>query len=71
MMKVLGKGGERTGRGYNNIFSFTPLFNQYLAISIARLDLSFNGVFSRDNLPRIKDGAYVMNLDDRQSTGTY
>ena len=23
----------------------------------------FNGVYSRDNLPRIKDGAYVINLD--------
>ena len=27
--------------------------------------------FLRDNLPRIKDGAYVINLDDRQSKGTY
>ena len=24
----------------------------------------FNGVYSRDNLPRIKDGAYVINLDE-------
>ena len=23
----------------------------------------FNGVYSRDNLPNIKDGAYVINLD--------
>ena len=23
-----------------------------------------NGVFSRDNLPKIKDGAYVINLDE-------
>ena len=23
----------------------------------------FNGVFSRDNLPKIKDGACVINLD--------
>ena len=30
----------------------------------------FNGVFSRDNLPRIKDGPYVINLDDHQSKGT-
>ena len=22
-----------------------------------------NGVYSRDNLPKIKDGAYVINLD--------
>ena len=24
----------------------------------------FNGVYSRNNLPKIKDGAYVMNLDE-------
>ena len=24
----------------------------------------FNGVYSRDNLPKIKDGAYVINLDE-------
>ena len=31
----------------------------------------FNGVFSRDNLPKkIKDGAYVTNLDKYADTGT-
>ena len=29
----------------------------------------FNGVSSRNNLPRIKDGAYVINLDDKNSKG--
>ena len=24
----------------------------------------FNGVYSRDNLPKIKDGAYIINLDE-------
>ena len=24
----------------------------------------FNGAYSRNNLPNIKDGAYVINLDD-------
>ena len=23
----------------------------------------FNGVYSKDNLPKVKDGAYVINLD--------
>ena len=27
----------------------------------------FNGVFSRDNLPRFKDWAYALNLDDKKS----
>ena len=32
----------------------------------------FNGVYSRDNLPKkIKDGAYVINLDDYADVGTY
>ena len=32
---------------------------------------SFNGFFLRNNLPRIKDGAYVLNLDEKQSKGTH
>ena len=32
----------------------------------------FIGVFSRDNLPKkIKDGAYVINLDEYADTGTH
>ena len=32
----------------------------------------FNGVFSRDNLlKKIKDGAYVINLDEHADTGTH
>ena len=32
----------------------------------------FNGVFSRDNLPKkIKDGPYLMYLDEYADVGTY
>ena len=32
----------------------------------------FNGVFSRNNLPKkIKDGAYIINLDEYNDVGTY
>ena len=32
----------------------------------------FNGVYSRDNLPdEIRDGAYVINLDDYSDIGTH
>ena len=32
----------------------------------------FNGVFSRSNLPKkIKDGAYVINLDEYADVGTH
>ena len=31
----------------------------------------FNGVYSRNNLPKIKDGTYVTNLDEYKSIGTH
>ena len=32
----------------------------------------FNGFYSRDNLPKtIKNGAYVINLDEYTDVGTY
>ena len=31
----------------------------------------FNGIYSRNNLPKIKDGAYVINLDKYESIGTH
>ena len=31
----------------------------------------FNGIYSRDNLPKIKDGAYVINLDGYSDIGTH
>ena len=31
----------------------------------------FNGVYSRDNLPKIKDGAYLVNLDEYSDLGTH
>ena len=31
----------------------------------------FNSVFSRDNLQKRKDGAYIINLDEYSDTGTH
>ena len=31
----------------------------------------FHGVYSRKNLPKIKDGTYVINLDEYESIGTH
>ena len=31
----------------------------------------FNGVYSRNNLPKIKDRAYVVNLDEFKSIGNH
>ena len=31
----------------------------------------FDGVYSRNNLPKIKDEAYIINLDEYKSIGTH
>ena len=31
----------------------------------------FNSVYSRNNLSKIKDGAYILNLDEYKSIGTH
>ena len=31
----------------------------------------FNGLYSRNNLPKIKGGAYIINLDEYKSVGTH
>ena len=31
----------------------------------------FSGVYSKNNLPTIKDGAYVISLDEYESAGTH
>ena len=31
----------------------------------------FNGVYSKNNLPKIKDGSYVIHLRDYESIGTH
>ena len=31
----------------------------------------FSGAYSRNNLPKVKDGAYVTNLDEFKSIGTH
>ena len=36
-----------------------------------KYEFKFNGVYSKDNLPKVKDGAYIVNLGDKQSKGTH
>ena len=31
----------------------------------------FHGVYSRDNLPKVKDGTYIINTDEYSDIGTY
>ena len=44
----------------------------FASLTIFVTDCRFNGVYSRDNLPKIiKNGAYVINLDEYADGGTH
>ena len=45
--------------------------NNIEIINYFKYESRFNGGFSRNNLPIIKHGAYVINLDERNSKGTH
>ena len=48
-----------------------PLTN-FEIIKYYEYESTFNSVYSRDNLPnKIKDGAYVINLDEYSDIGTH
>ena len=50
---------------------FHPLTNIEISEYYAN-EPRFNGVYSRNNLPKtIKKGAYIINLDEYENTGTY
>ena len=36
-----------------------------------KIEPRFNSVFSRENLPKIKDGAHVINLDEYSDIGIH
>ena len=64
-----GKGVMRAGKRYNDIDHMDKGLYPLSNIKITKYfnyEPRFNGVFSRDNLFRRKDGAYVINLDDKQ-----
>ena len=55
----------------NSLLPFHPLTNIEISEYYAS-ESRFNGVYSRDNLPKItKRGAYVINLDEYKNTGTH
>ena len=49
---------------------FHPLTN-YEIQDYFKNEKIFNGVFSRNDLPKLKKGAYVINLDHSKNTGTH
>ena len=74
MMRA-GEGIVRAGKGakktLNSLLPFHPLTN----IEINEYYINeprFNGIYSRNNLPKtIEKGAYVINLDKYENTGTH
>ena len=54
------------------IFNAASSFNKLLNTKVLKNEPSFNGVFSRSNLPKaINDGAYVINLDEYADVSTH
>ena len=68
---LTGKGTIRAGDGTiraGQIFNVASCFNKFL---YHQNKPKFNGVYSSNNLSKIKDGAYVINLDEFKSIGTH
>ena len=47
------------------------LFTNFEIQKYYQNELKFNGVYSRKDLPKIKDGAYVININEFKSIGTH
>ena len=70
---ISGRGVRRAGAGYIDKRFLVPL-HPLSNIKITKYfsyKPRFNCVFSTNNLPRIRDGAYDINLSDRKSKGTH
>ena len=65
-----GEGLLRAGYG-NNKMDFIITITNFEIQKYYQNEPRFNGVFSIDNLPKIKDGAYVKNLDEYSDIGTH
>ena len=65
-----GEGLLRAGYG-NNKMDFIITITNFEIQKYYQNERRFNGVFSIDNLPKIKDGAYVKNLDEYSDIGTH
>ena len=56
----------------NEMFNAASCFNKFWNPKYYQKEPRFNGVYSRNKLPKnIKDGAYVINLDEYADTGTH
>ena len=62
-------------RIFNATSSFNKLWNAKVLSNDAQLsskkEPKFNGIYSRHNLSKIEDGAYLINLDEQNSIRTH
>ena len=67
------EGIVRAGEGHSTDFLMLPhRLTNFEIQKYYQNKSKFDGVFSRDNLPnKIKDGAYVINLDEYSDIGTH
>ena len=74
VVKGISGRGVRRSRGRICGWKFlVPLFslNNIEITNYLRYEPKFNDIFSRNNLPIIKDGTYVINLDYKNNKGTH
>ena len=63
--------GAEVKKTLNLLLPFHPLTNIEIS-EYYKNELRFNGVYSRNSLPnKIKKGAYVINVDEYENTGTH
>ena len=63
--------GLEVKKPLNSLLPFYLLTNIEISEYYAN-EPRFNGVYSRNNLPnKIKKGAYIINLDEYENTGTH
>ena len=69
---LAGKGAIRAGKGTIRARESTVRAGTNFEIQkYYQNEPKFNGVYSRNNLPKTKDGAYIINLDEFKPIGTH
>ena len=68
-----GEGFLRAGKGIKNKALMPPhLLTNFEIQEYFKNEPRFNGIYSRDNLPKtMKNGSYVINLDEYEDVGTH
>ena len=60
---------RRAGRDMDETFVLLHALNNTEITNYFKYEPGLNSIFSRNNLPRIKHGVYVKNLNDKNSIG--